>query len=389
MLTAFFFALRSYGVKVTPTEWLTLLEALKRGLHGHTLDGFYALSRSLLVKNVEDYDSFDQVFAAVFRGADAATYDLDDILLWLKSSATPPELGRDELDYLSSLSPGELWGAMEKILREQKGATHCCGDHFVGTRGTSPYGQDGKNPAGVTFDEEGDGGGALLRAVRRDYRNLRGDRTLDTRRIGVALKRLRALRSEGAETLSIDETIDRTAREGGEIELVFGRERENQTRLVLAMDTGGSMEPFRVLSEKLFSAANSINHFKEFRPFYFHNCIYDNLYTDVEKGEFVEVEDFLRQTRGGDYRLIVVGDAVMAPFELMIPNGFMERKRVSMIKGIDRLKSLARAFPKRAWLNPVAEAEWAGHRTIETIGRIFPMYPLTVSGIDSAVRALV
>jgi uncharacterized protein with von Willebrand factor type A (vWA) domain len=155
------------------------------------------------------------------------------------------------------------------------------------------------------------------------------------------------------------------------------------------MDTGGSMDPFRELSEQLFSAANSINHFKEFRPFYFHNCIYDNLYTDAEKGEFLPVDDLIRQARGEDYRLIIVGDAVMAPFELMIPNGFMERKRESMIKGIDRLKSLARAFPRRAWLNPVSEAEWPRHRTITTVKELFPMFPLTVSGIESAVRALV
>jgi uncharacterized protein with von Willebrand factor type A (vWA) domain len=205
--------------------------------------------------------------------------------------------------------------------------------------------------------------------------------------MSVALKRLRELRQTGSEeVLDVEATIDRTCRNGGEIELVFERERENQVRLVLAMDTGGSMEPHRRLCERLFSAADGLNHWKEFHAYYFHNCIYENLYSDVEKGEAVRVEDLARDASGR--RLVVVGDAAMAPFELLIPNGTMDRMRTSDVKGIDRLKTLARAFPKRAWLNPMPEAEWPSFATIGKVQALFPMYPLTVSGLERAVRSL-
>jgi hypothetical protein len=287
---------------------------------------------------------------------------------------------------MEALTLDELLRELEDRLRTQEGEHHG-GRHWIGTGGTSPFGAKGSHVSGISFDAEGGGGRAVLQAFARKYRNLRNDLTLDVRQIGVALKRLRDLRQEGEETLDVDATIDKTCRDAGEIDLVFGRERENQVRVLLAMDSGGSMEPYRELSERLFSAAHGLNHFKDFRAFYFHNCVYENLYTDLDRGEFVPTAEVLREC-GRKYCLIVVGDASMAPYELMIPNGTLERYRTSTTKGIDWLRNMADVFPKRAWLNPVPESSWGWYETIGTIAGLFPMFPLTLDGLERAVRQL-
>jgi len=388
MFLPLFHALKALGVPVTPTEWLALMEALAKGLHNQSLQDFYYLARSLLVKDVAYYDAFDQAFAHCFQGGelpdDWATKD--QILQWLKDPLAPLQLSKEELGRLERLSLEELLRELEDRLRRQEGAHHG-GHHWIGTGGTSPFGRGGSHPTGISFAPEGGGGGAMLQAFARQYRNLRSDLTLDVRQIGVALKKLRDLRKEGEEVLDVEATVEKTCRNAGEIDLVFGRERENQVRLILAMDTGGSMEPFRELSERLFSAAHGLNHFKDFRAFYFHNCVYENLYTDLAAGEFVPTAEVVRECARA-YRLVVVGDASMAPYELLIPNGTLERYRTSNVKGIDWLRQLADAFPKRAWLNPLAESSWGYTDTVETVGRLFPMFPLTLEGLDRAVRQL-
>ncbi|GAB4266147.1 MAG: VWA domain-containing protein [Deferrisomatales bacterium] len=390
MFLPLFHALRALGVPVALTEWLALLEALSKGLHRHSLDDFYYLARSLLVKDVAHYDAFDQAFAHCFRNAalpeDAVTKAR--LLEWLQDPLSPLRLPPEELDRMERLTLDELLRELEERLRTQDGAHHG-GHHWIGTGGTSPFGKYGSHPTGVSFAEEGQGGGgAVLQAFERRYRNLRHDLTLDVRQVGVALKRLRDLRQSGAEeVLDLEATVDKTCRDGGEIDLVFTRERENQIRVVLAMDSGGSMEPYRSLSEKLFSAAHGLNHFKDFRAFYFHNCVYENLYTDLDTGEFVPTAEVIREC-GKRYRLILVGDASMAPYELLIPNGDLERYRTSNVKGIDWLRRLAEGFPKRAWLNPVPEPSWGYYDTVATIGTLFPMFPLTLDGLERAVREL-
>ncbi len=389
MFLPLFYTLKGLGVPVSPTEWLTLMEALHKGLHNHSLTDFYFLARSLLVKDVTHYDAFDQAFAHCFRNAelpdDLATKG--SILEWLSDPLSPLRLPPDELERMKHLSLDELLRELEERLRTQEGPHHG-GHHWIGTGGTSPFGSRGSHPTGISFDPEGGGGGAVLRAFERRYRNLRSDLTLDVRQIGVALKKLRDLRQTGSEeVLDIEATIDETCRNAGEIELVFARERENQVRLILAMDTGGSMEPYRHLSERLFSAAHGLNHFKDFRALYFHNCIYANLYTDIEADEFVPTADVIREY-GKRYRLVIVGDAAMAPYELLIPNGTLERMRTTSTKGIDWLRMLAEAFPKRAWMNPLPEDSWGYYDTIQTIRGLFPMFPLTLEGLDRAVKAL-
>jgi uncharacterized protein len=389
MFLAFFHALRALGVPVSLTEWLTLLRALSKDLHQANLEDFYHLSRSLLVKDVVYYDAFDQAFAHCFKDAplpeNLATKE--KILEWLADPLSALRLPPEELERMQRLSLEELLRELEDRLKAQDGMHHG-GKHWIGTGGTSPFGARGSNPAGISFDTVGGGGGAVLQAFARKYRNLRNDLTLDVRQIGVALKRLRDLRQAGAEEiLDLETTIDKTCKNAGEIDLVFSRERENQVRVLLAMDSGGSMEPYRELSERLFSAAHGLNHFKDFRAFYFHNCIYENLYTDLVKGEFVPTAEVIREC-GRNYRLIVVGDAAMAPYELLVPNGTLERYRTSQVRGIDWLGQLSDAFPKRAWLNPVQEPSWAYYDTVATVGRLFPMFPLTLEGLERAVRHL-
>ncbi|MBI5441878.1 MAG: VWA domain-containing protein [Deltaproteobacteria bacterium] len=388
MFLRFFHALKALGVPVSLTEWLTLLQALSKDLHHSSLQEFYTLARSILVKDVAFYDAYDQAFAHCFKDApfpeDLATKE--KILDWLSNPLSPLRLPPEELEKLKQMSLEELLRELEDRLEKQQGPHHG-GKHWIGTGGTSPFGAGGSHPSGISFSAERGGGGAVLQAFARKYRNLRNDLTLDVRQIGVALKRLRDLRQAGEEVLDLDETVDRSCKNAGEIDLVFSRERENQVRVILAMDSGGSMDPYRDLSERLFSAAHGLNHFKDFRAFYFHNCIYENLYTDLQKGEFVPTAEVLREC-GKKYCFVAVGDASMAPYELLVPNGTLERYRTGNTRGIDWLRMIAEAFPKRAWLNPVQEPSWRYYETIDTVAGLFPMFPLTLEGLERAVRHL-
>jgi len=389
MFLSLFHSLRALKVPVSLTEWLTLLEGLSMGLHNQSLEDFYYLSRSLLVKDVAYYDAFDQAFAFCFKDTplpeNLATRD--KIMEWLQGQAAQLQLSPEEIDKMKSLGLDELLRELEKRLREQDEA-HNGGRKWIGTGGTSPFGMNGFNPMGISFAAERGGGRAALQAFARRYRNLRNDLTLDVRQIGVALRRLRDLQDSGAEeTLDLGATIDKTCRNAGEIDLVFGRERENNVRLLLVMDSGGSMEPFRALSERLFSAANKLNHFKDFRAFYFHNCVYEKLYTDLETDEFVPTAEVLREY-GKTYRLIVVGDAAMAPYEMFYHSGTLDHIHAERTTGIDWLQQIAETFPQRVWMNPLPENSWLHYETVPTVGGLFPMFPLTLDGLGRAVRHL-
>jgi uncharacterized protein with von Willebrand factor type A (vWA) domain len=287
---------------------------------------------------------------------------------------------------MKELSLDELLGELEERMREQEDP-HNGGHKWIGTGGSSPFGANGSNPTGISFALERDSGRAAMQAFARRYRNLRSDLTLEIRQISVALKRLRELRESGAEeVLDLDATIDTTCRNGGEIDLIFERERENNVRLLLVMDSGGSMDPYRRISERLFSAANKLNHFKDFRAFYFHNCIYDKLYTNLETDEFVPTAEVFREF-GRTYRLIVVGDAAMAPYELLHFSGTLEHGE-SRTKGIDWIRQTAETFPRRAWMNPLTENAWTHYETVPMVQGLFPMFPLTLEGLTRAVRSL-
>lgn len=389
MFLQLYYTLRSMQVPLSPTEWLTLMEGLAKGLHYQSLDDLYYLARSLLVKDVAYYDAFDQAFRHCFRAAPLPDHQAtkEQILAWLEDPASPLNISVQDLNAMKTLALDELLEMLSERLAEQQEA-HQGGQKWVGSGGTSPFGVNGSNPSGISFAPQRGSGQAVMTAFPRRYQNLRSDLTLDIRQISVALKRLRKLRDSGAENvLDLDETIDKTCRNAGEIDLVFAPERQNQVRLLLVMDTGGSMDPYRRLSERLFSAANKLNHFKDFRAFYFHNCIYEKVYDDFANDSFVTTAELIREY-GRRYRLIMVGDAAMSPHELLSSAGNLQDLMEGATPGIDWLRQVAAAFPQRVWMNPLAQKNWQHYSTVAMVENLFPMFPLTLDGLGQAVKHL-
>jgi uncharacterized protein with von Willebrand factor type A (vWA) domain len=383
----FFYRLRTHGLKVTPQQWLTVIEALAKGLHGSSLIGFYSLARSILVKDESELDDFDICFAAHFGGTDgAATLIEQEVWDWLENPVAPYAIDPALRGLLDAVDIDALREEFERRLREQT-ERHDGGDHWIGTGGTSPFGHSGAHPGGIRVGGEGGGGSAVQVAAERRYREHRRDVVLDTRQLSVALKKLRALERTGpAEELDLEGTIDRTAREGGELELVFEPPRENRLALLLAMDIGGSMWPYRELVDLLFSAAHGARHFKRFDHVYFHNCIYERVYSDARFRGPIPLKDlFLRFDR--ETRLVLVGDAHMYPGEITDRFGAIDWTERNEQPGAVYLRRIREHFRRCAWLNPMRRESWSAP-SIRLIRGIFPMYPLTVQGVDELAKDL-
>jgi hypothetical protein len=383
-----FYELRRRGVDPSIQEWLALVRALSMGLERQSLTGFYHLSRSLLVKTEAQFDAFDEAFLAVFGDLDVPIDLPEKLRQWLSDplryeKLLDPQLARK----LRSLGLEELLKMFEERLREQKEAHHG-GGRWIGTGGTSPFGHSGIHPSGIRIGGPGHARRAIRVAEQRRFRAYRHDRLLDTRQIKVALRGLRELTREGAaEELDLDATIDETSRNAGELSMVFRAPRINNVRLLLCMDVGGTMDPYTHLVERLFSAAHASRHLRDFRFFFFHNCIYAKLYADEWLREAVPTVQVMREL-DDRYKLVVVGDAAMAPSELVSPWGALYREELDPRPGRDWLLMLANHFPRAVWLNPEPPPNWRWG-TAAAIRRIFPMYPLTLDGLEDAVRALV
>lgn len=378
VLLGFFYRLRSHGLGVTPQQWLTVVEGLARGLHGSSLAGFYSLARAILVRDESELDAFDLAFAEHFRGCATATAAIaDEVWAWLADAAPVPDAGRRQLD---EVDVAALREAFERRLAEQR-QRHDGGDRWIGTGGGSPFGHGGAGSVGIRVGGEGGGGSAVEVAAERRYREHRRDLVLDTRQLGLALRRLRSLEPTGpADELDLDGTIDRTARDGGELHVLLERPRRNALALLLAMDVGGSMEPYRPLVERLFSAAHGIRHFKHFDHVYFHNCIYSRVWADARFAERIPLRDLLRRF-DRETRLVVVGDAHMYPGELTDPFGAPDYTDRDERPGITFLERVRDHFRHAAWLNPMPERSW-GAPSVGIVRRVFPMYPLTVEGVE-------
>jgi uncharacterized protein len=386
MFVDFLYELRSRGVKVGPQEGLTLAQALSQELHRGTLDGFYQVARALCVHREQDLDAFDRAFAHHFRGvADDALALTDEVLRWLEDPAPRRELTEAERELLEGL---DLEGARDRLrqrLLEQR-ERHDRGNKWVGTGGTSPHGAGGTNPSGIKVGDAPGGRGAIEIAGERRFRDLRSDVTLDTRQIEVALRRLRAFIREGAlDELDVEATIDKTARDAGELAIALRPPRRSNLRVLLLLDVGGSMDPHVEVSERLFSAASRASHFKELRTLYFHNCVYGTVYPTAQLYEGVEVRQLLQQC-DPSWRLIIVGDALMSPYELSATGSRWSWRDDSGAPGVAWLGLLAQHFKHAAWLNPEPQAAWYG--TAEIIRRLFPMYRLTQDGLLEAVQQL-
>jgi uncharacterized protein with von Willebrand factor type A (vWA) domain len=395
MFTDFFFCLRAFGVAVSLDEWLTLQQGLDLGLHGSSLGGFYELARMTLVKSESDFDAFDQAFAFYFRGVEPVGELPEALRAWLESPITPEEWDRAAADArYAGLSLEELRAMLEDRLRRQT-ERHDGGSYWIGTGGTSPFGNSGYNPNGLRLGGESRSRSALQVAGSREYRDFRRDAALDVRQFQMAFRRLRQLtaREDGPkDELALDETIRATCDNAGHLKLVFTRPRDNQVKLLLLFDSGGSMSPYISLCARLFQAAHQSNHFKDLRTYYFHNCVYERLYTTPACfGRDSESTAQLIANLSPDWKVIFIGDGAMAPSELLDRGGgggFFDRHEES---GLAWLRRFTGKYSHLIWLNPLPQGSWErgfGSFTIERIRRELAMYPLTLEGLDAGLRKL-
>ena len=385
MFLDFLYHLRAYGLKISTTEFLTLMRALTQGHSSASLARFYALSRALLIKKESQYDLFDRAFSSYFEGVEKHFDVNEELLQWLQDPKLPRELSDEEMESLKKLDWNELQEEFAKRLQEQK-ERHDGGSHWIGTGGTSPFGSGGNNPAGIRV---GPGGGRSAVAVAGDrrFKNLRGDMVLDTLQIGTALLRLRRLtRDTSDEELNIDESIAASARNAGEIELVFTPPRKNRLKLLLLMDVGGSMDPYALLCEQLFSAANRASHFKEFKSYFFHNCVYEQLFDDIGRWKGPRTEDVLKKL-DESWTVIIVGDAYMHPYELIQQGVSSSFGSVNPRSGFGWLQRIREKAPNSIWLNPEPKRIWDAP-TIRLIHSVFPMFQLTLEGLTESVDVL-
>jgi hypothetical protein len=387
MFTGFHGMLRAAGLQVGVGEWLALVDALDKGAVGPSLPEFYAVARALVCRDEGDYDRYDQAFAAYFQGVALPLPVQQAAQDWLDKPLQRPALSPEELAALDHLDLEQLRKLYEERLREQT-ERHDGGSHWIGTGGTSPFGQGGSHPTGMRVGEGAAGRGqAIATAKARRFRNYRSDVVLDTRQIAVAVRRLRRLERKSRRfELDLEQTIAATARNGGDIEIVEKPERRNQARVVLMLDSGGSMDPHARTVEAFFSAMKQGGGLREVEVYYFHNCPYGDLYTDMAMFQKKALEDVLRSVPPHTY-LVMVGDGWMGPRELFSAYGAIEYGMADGVPGIERIEQIAAAFEKRVWLNPSPENYW-GEATITAIAEQVPMFPLTVEGMVQAVGAL-
>ncbi len=387
----FLYELRARKVKVGAQEATALARALVMGLHDSSLLGFYHVARALCVHRESDLDAFDQAFSAHFKGIETASLELvDELAEWLKDPQNRRELTDAERALLETLDLDELRRLFEERLREQK-ERHDRGNRWIGTGGTSPFGAHGVHPSGLRVGQHGGGRSALGVADARTFRPYRSDIVLDVRQIEVALRKLRAFRREGELLeLDIEKTIDETARQGGELEIVMRPPRKPNVRVLLLMDVGGSMDPHAHLVSQLFSAAKRASNFRELKTYYFHNCIYGRLYETERFSDPVPVRDVLEKV-SPEWKLVMVGDAAMHPAELLGSSDWTywagRGKEAEQRTGIQWMQHLADHFHHAAWLNPDPPNYWKGG-TAEALGKVFSMYPLTLEGLGEAIAHL-
>jgi uncharacterized protein with von Willebrand factor type A (vWA) domain len=380
--------LRRAGISASPKEHLVLLQALDAEVIQPTPEEFYYLARSIYVKDEGLIDRFDQVFARVFRGVldEDAAEGVELPEEWLKALAEK-FLSPEEMEKIKSLgSWDDIMETLKKRLEEQQGR-HQGGNKWIGTGGTSPFGNSGYNPEGIRIGGESRHKRAIKVWEKREFRNLDTNVELGTRNIKVALRRLRRFAREGAaEELDLDATISGTARKGY-LDVAMRPERRNAVKLLLFLDVGGSMDPHIRVCEELFSAATS--EFKHLEFFYFHNCVYEGLWKDNRRrfAERIPTWDVLHKF-GHDYKLVLVGDAQMSPYEISHPGGSVEHMNPEA--GGLWLQRLTAVYPAAAWLNPVPEEQWDYSHSTVMIRELMAerMYPMTLGGLERAMRAL-
>src|SRR4051795_4844957 len=390
MFLQFFTSLRDAQVPVTLREYLTLMEAIEADLAEQTVENFYYLSRTALVKDERNLDKFDRVFGTVFKGLESlldAMEKADIPAEWLKKLAEK-YLSEDEKKQIEAMGWDKLMETLKKRLEEQKGR-HQGGSKWIGTAGTSPFGAYGYNPEGIRIGQDKN---RNLRAVKvgdkRDFKDLDDTVELGVRNMRLALRRLRRFaRTGAAEELDLDGTIHETAHKGY-LDVKMRPERRNAVKVLLFLDVGGSMDWHIAIAEELFSAARL--EFKHFEHFYFHNCLYERVWKHNRRRfeGATPTLDIIR-TYGSDYRIVFVGDASMSPYEITVPGGSVEHWNEE--PGQVWMRRILDHFPKAVWLNPVSESHWPYTQSVTLMRQLFAerMHPLTLEGIDHAMRELV
>ena len=388
MLIDFFLHLKAKKLPVSTREFLTLLEALKEHVAENSIDDFYFLARTCLVKDETHYDKFDQAFGEYFKGVTQipgleADIPEEWLKMLMKKHLTPEEKAK-----LEKLGWDKLMEEFKKRLKEQK-ERHAGGSKWIGTGGSSPFGHGGYHPEGIRIGGESAGNRTAIKVwENREYRNLDDTVELGTRNIKIALRRLRRFAREGAEDeLDLDGTITGTARNAGWLDIKMRPERHNKVKVLLFLDIGGSMDDHIKVCEEMFSAAKS--EFKHLEYFYFHNCIYDYVWKDNRRrhGERFPLWDVMHKY-GEDYKVVVVGDATMSPYEILQPGGSVEYSNEEA--GAVWLQRMLDTWPRAVWLNPEPERLWDYRHSIELVRTIFNsrMFPLTLAGLERAMREL-
>ena len=391
MFLKFFTELRDAKVPVTLKEYLALMDAMDKGLIDMEVEQFYYLSRTALVKDERNIDKFDKVFGETFKGIESMgdAVDVQDLPEeWLRK-VSEKFLTPEEMEKIESLGGWEkLMDPLKERLEEQK-KRHEGGNKWIGTGGTSPFGANGYNPEGVRI---GQNKSRHRKAVKvwdkREYKNLDDSVEIGTRNIKVAMRRLRKWARTGApDELDLDNTIRATAKQGY-LDLVMRPERRNSVNLLLFLDVGGSMDPHIRVCEELFSAARS--EFKNLEYYYFHNCIYEGLWKDNRRrhNNKIPTWDVLHKF-SSDYKVMIVGDATMSPYEITYPGGSVEHWNEEA--GGVWLQRLVQQFPDLVWLNPSPEGSWQYTASVKLIGELIGqhrMFQMTLAGLEDAMKEL-
>ncbi len=390
MLIDFFLRLKKGGLPVSIREFLTLLEGLRLGVSGTSVDDFYFLGRATLVKDEKHFDRYDRIFGEYIRGLEASLGPEAQIPLEWLLKKSELDLSPEEKAMIEALGGlDKLLEAFKKRLEEQK-ERHQGGSKWIGTGGTSPFGAYGYHPEGIRIgQQEGRQRSAVKVWDRREFRNYDDQIELGTRNIKVALRRLRRFAREGTPTeLDLPDTISATARNAGYLDLKMVPERHNAIKVLLLLDVGGSMYPHVQLVEELFSAARA--EFKHLEHFYFHNCVYESLWKDNHRrhGDRMSTWQVLH-TYPHDYKLVIVGDAAMAPYEITEPGGSVEHFNEE--PGRLWLERLLTTYPHAVWINPEEQQSWPYRQSIRMIEQLMDgrMFALTLQGLEGAMKALV
>ena len=394
MFAAFFYLLRQRGLDVSLNEWITLLEGMEQGLHHSSLTGFYHLCRAIVVKSEVEYDRFDQVFLEFFKDVPFQGEIPEEMLDWLNHPSE--DLRRTIEDLRAAGFPDESLEELLKLLEErlkEQTEEHNGGNYWVGTQGRTPWGNSGWHPNGIRIGGQSMHRTAMSVAGERKFRDFRKDNTLDTRQFQMAFRTLRQLsvQNDSAEkVLDVDATIHDTCENAGTLQVRYKNPRKNNVKVLLLMDSGGSMDYYAGLCSMLFQAATRSNHFKELHTYYFHNCVFSELYEGPQLWRSGQVPtEWVLQNFDSSYKVIIVGDAAMNPYELT-EKRFDWATRSYGPSGMEWLERLRKQYPYLIWLNPEPMPDrptyWS--QTHYQLGQVFEMFDLSAEGLEQGMKRL-